>query len=133
MPIMKTSFAIIGTALACGLLACGLFAAPAFADAYPVSGKWGVTTSKKKGPIDCAKLRVISFNGDQRTDAGGSVSALRNRSVTPAGANRYRVVDVFTNGMISNANVNYTLHRIDADHLELNLQKGGLLKLRKCQ
>ena len=131
MRIMKTSFAIFGTI--CGLLACCLFAAPAFANAYPVSGKWGVSTNPKKGPIDCGKLRVISFNGEQRTDTGGGVPAFRNRSVTPDGINRYRVVDVFTNGMVNNGKVNYALHLIDADHLELNMQKGGLLKLQRCK
>lgn len=128
---MKTSPVTVGTA--CALLAFGLLAAPAFADAYPVTGKWGVSTSTKKGPIDCSKLRVISFNGEQRTDSGGGVPAFRNRSITRDGADRYQVIDLFTNGMIKNGNVNYTLHQVDADHLELNMQKGGLLKLRKCR
>ena len=100
---MKTSFARIGTALACCLLAVALLAAPAVADPYPVSGKWGVSTSTQKGPIDCGKLRVISFNGEQRTDSGGGVPAFRNSSITRDGLNRYQVVDVFTNGMISDA------------------------------
>jgi hypothetical protein len=130
---MKMSVMTTGTALACALLACSLVAVPAFADTYPASGKWGVSTSTKKGPVDCGKLRVISFNGNQRTDSGGGVPAYRNRSVTPDGINRYRVVDVFTNGMVNNGQVNYTLHLIDVDHLELNMQKGGLLKLRRCK
>lgn len=130
---MKTSFATIGPTFACCLLAFGLVAAPALADPYPVSGKWGVSASTKKGPIDCAKLRVISFNGEQRTDSGGSVPAFRNRSITRDGVDRYQVVDLFTNGMIKNGNVNYTLRLVDADHLELDMQKGGLLKLRKCK
>jgi hypothetical protein len=130
---MKMPIATISPALVCALLAGSLVAMPAFADTYPVTGKWGVSTSTKKGPIDCGKLRVISFNGEQRTDTGGGVPAYRNRSVTRDGANRYQVVDVFTNGMVNNGKVNYTLHLIDADHLELNLQKGGLLKLRKCK
>ncbi len=100
---MKTSFATIGPTFACCLLAFGLVAAPALADPYPVSGKWGVSASTKKGPIDCGKLRVISFNGEQRTDSGGSVPAFRNRSITRDGADRYQVVDLFTNGMIKNA------------------------------
>jgi hypothetical protein len=133
MSFMKTSVATTGTALACALLAGSLVATPAFADTYPASGKWGVSTSTQKGPVDCGKLRVISFNGDQRTDSGGGVPAYRNRSVTPDGINRYRVVDVFTNGMVNNGQVNYTLRLSDADHLELNMQKGGLLKLRRCK
>ena len=128
---MKTSPAL--ASLLYSALACVALTATAFADVYPVFGKWGVSTSTKKGPIDCAKLRVISFNGNQRTDSGGGVPAYRNRSVTPDGINRYRVVDVFTNGMVNNGQVNYTLHLIDVDHLELNMQKGGLLKLRRCK
>jgi hypothetical protein len=103
------------------------------ADSYPVSGKWGVSTSSEKGPIDCGKLRVINFNGGQRTDSGGGVPAYRNRTVRPDGANRYRVEDEFTTGQIANAHVNYTLHKVDDDHLDMDQQKGGALKLRKCK
>ena len=61
-------------------------AAPALAAAlYPVSGKWGQSTSAEPGPIDCAKLRVIEFKGDQRTDSKGGVPAYRIRSVTAEG------------------------------------------------
>ena len=41
--------------------------------------------------------------------------------------------DEFTTGQIANAHVNYTLHKVDDDHLDMNQQKGGLLKLRKCK
>jgi hypothetical protein len=119
--------------LTAGLVICISAIAPACADSYPVTGKWGVSSSTDKGPIDCGKLRVLSFNGDQRTDSGGGVPAFRNRSVTAAGGGQYRVEDVFTTGQISNAHVDYTLHQIDGDHLELNMEKGGLLKLRKCK
>ncbi len=118
---------------ALAVLATVTLAAPAFADAYPVSGKWGVSTSTEKGPIDCGKLRVIDFNDGQRTDTGGGVPAYRNRTVRPEGPSRYRVVDEFSTGQIGNAHVNYTLRLADDDHLEMNLQKGGLLKLRKCK
>ena len=128
---MKTTPAY--ASLSCAVLACVTLSAPAFADAYPVSGKWGVSTSSEKGPIDCSKLRVITFNDGQRTDTGGGVPAFRNRSVRPEGSGRYGVVDVFSTGQIANANVNYTLRLVDADNLEMNLQKGGLLKLRKCK
>jgi hypothetical protein len=59
--------------------------APAVADDYPVSGRWGVSTSSTKGAIDCTGTRVISFNGNQRKDSGGGVPAYRNVSVTSAG------------------------------------------------
>ena len=128
---MNRSFALVS--LLCGALACTALAAPAFADAYPVSGKWGVSTSAEKGPIDCSKLRVITFNDGQRTDSGRGVPAFRNRTVRPDGPSRYRVVDIFTTGQIKNAHVDYTLRKVDADHLELTMQKGGLQKLRKCK
>jgi hypothetical protein len=108
-------------------------AAPALAATYPVSGKWGASTSSEKGPIDCSKLRVIDFKGDQRTDSKGGVPAYRNKSVTPEGVSSYRVVDEFTTGQISNARLNYTLSQRDADHIEMNMQPGGLLKLQRCK
>ena len=108
-------------------------AAPALADSYPVSGAWGQSTSSAKGAIVCAGKRVITFNGNQRTDSKGGVPAYRNKSVTPAGASRYRIVDLFTTGQIRNGSASYTLHQIDADHIELNLQPGGLLKLQRCK
>jgi hypothetical protein len=123
---MKLAFALIAAAATA-------LATPAFSDSYPVSGKWGVSSSSEKGPIDCGKLRVIGFNDGQRTDSGGGVPAYRNRTVRPDGANRYRVEDEFTTGQIANAHVNYTLHKVDDDHLDMDQQKGGALKLRKCK
>ena len=108
-------------------------AAPAFADSYPISGRWGVSTSSEKGPIDCAKLRVIAFNGNQRTDSNGGVPAYRNQSVQPGGTSEFRVVDIFTSGQISNAQGRYTLKLIDADRVEMNQQPGGRVVLRKCK
>jgi hypothetical protein len=106
--------------------------APALAATYPVSGRYGVTATSEKGPIDCGKLRVIAFNGDQRTDTGGGVSAYRNISVSNAGAD-FRVVDTFINGKISNAHVIFVLRKVDADRVELNMQPGGLIKLHRCK
>ena len=126
-PIIRI-LAIVSTASA-GLLG----GTPARADNYPISGRWGVTASTDKGPIDCAKLRVIAFNGNQRTDSGGGVPAYRNRSVQPAGTRTFRIVDVFTTGQISNAQANFTLTIVETDRAEMNLQPGGMLKLRKCK
>ena len=109
----------------------GALAAPALADNYPVSGAWGQSTSSTKGAIDCAGLRVIAFKGNQRTDSKGGVPAYRNKSVTPAGSG-YRIVDVFTNGQINNAQTSYTLRLIDADHIEMSGQS-GTLKLQRCE
>jgi hypothetical protein len=109
------------------------FAAPALAQSYPVSGKWGQSASTEEGAIDCGNRRVIDFKGDQRTDSKSGVPAYRNRSVTPEGSSSYRVVDVFTTGQISNAQMTYTLRLVDDDHIELDLQPGGLVKLQKCK
>jgi hypothetical protein len=106
--------------------------APAYAGSYPVSGKWGQTSTSEKGPVDCSKLRVIAFNGDTRTDSNGGVPAYRNKSVSADGTS-YRIVDEFTTGQIGNAHVNYTLRQVDADHIELNMQPGGTLKLQRCK
>jgi hypothetical protein len=119
-------------AILCALLLAAL-AAPAVAETYPVSGKWGQSASADKGPIDCSKLRVIEFNGEERTDSGGGVLAFRLRSIETEGTSSYRVVDEFTTGQISNAQAIYTLKKIDADRIELNLTPGGLLKLRRCK
>ena len=81
----------------------GALALPALADNYPVTGPWGQSASSEKGAIDCTGKRVIAFNGNQRTDSKGGVPAYRNKSVTQAGASSYRIVDVFTNGQINNA------------------------------
>jgi hypothetical protein len=107
--------------------------APAFAAGYPVSGKWGQSTSAEKGPIDCSKLRVIEFKGDARTDSKGGVPAYRIKSISAEGSSNYRVVDEFTTGQISNARLNYTLSQIDADHIAMNMQPGGMLKLQRCK
>jgi hypothetical protein len=109
-------------------------AAPALADAaYPVSGRWGQSSGADNGAVDCSKLRVIAFNGDTRTDSKGGVPAYRIKSITTAGPSQYRIVDQFTTGQIRNGSASYTLHQIDADHIELNLQPGGLLKLQRCK
>jgi hypothetical protein len=129
----RDSFHAMKRHVVIGLIACLTAAAPALADTYPVSGKWGVSASTDKGPVDCSKLRVITFNGDQRTDSGGGVPAFRNRFVHPDNATRFRVEDEFTTGQIANAHVDYTLHQVDGDHLDMNLERGGLLKLRKCK
>ncbi len=107
-------------------------AAPAVADSYPVAGRWGQSSSSSPGPIDCNRLRVISFNGDERTDSDGGVPAYRNKSIAKTGST-YRIVDEFSTGQIRNAHMNYTLTQTDADHIELNMKPGGLLKLQRCK
>ena len=108
-------------------------AAPTFAAGYPVSGKWGQSTSSNKGPIDCGKLRVIEFKGDQRSDSNGGVPAYRLKTISAEGPKKYRVTDVFTSGQINNAQASYTLTLIDDDHIALNMQPGGQIKLQRCK
>ncbi len=108
------------------------FCAPAHAGRYPVSGNWGQSSSSAKGAIDCAGKRVISFNGDQRTDSKGGVPAYRNYSVTSDGPAQYRVVDAFSNAQVRDGRTIYTLKLIDRDHIVLQMQ-GGTLKLQRCK
>ncbi len=116
-------------AILLGCLICG----PALADSYPVSGAWGQSSSSEKGPIDCGGKRVIAFKGDQRTDSKGGVPSYRNKSVTATGTSDFRIVDQFTTGQISNGTANFTLHKVDDDHIVLNLQPGGQIKLQRCK
>lgn len=108
-------------------------AAPALADSYPVTGKWGESSGSEKGPIDCGGKRVIGFNDGQRTDSKGGVPAYRNKTVTPDGSSRWRVTDEFTTGQISNAHTTYSLSKVDDDRLEMRLQQGGTVKLQRCK
>jgi hypothetical protein len=106
--------------------------APAYADDYPVSGRWGQSTGSQKGAIDCSGRRVIAFNGNQRTDSKGGVPAYRNRSVTSDGPAQYRIVDEFSNGLMNDAHTTYTLRRADSDRLIMQMQ-GGTLTLQRCK
>jgi len=109
-------------------------AAPVLAEGgYPVSGKWGQSSSSEPGVIDCDKLRIIEFNGATRTDSKGGVPAYRNKSISAEGSSSYRVTDEFTTGQIRNGNTSYKLSQPDADHLEMAQQQGGTLKLRRCK
>jgi hypothetical protein len=123
MPMTRAS--LIAASLA-------VLAAPALADSYPVSGRFG-PRANDKGTIDCSDKRVIAFEGNQRTDSNGGVPAYRNKSVTADGASRWRVVDEFTTGQISAAHTTYTLQRVDDDHIVMNLQPGGTLNLQRCK
>jgi len=110
-----------------------LSVAPALAENYPVSGRFGVVTSSSDGPVDCGNKRVIEFSGGQRSDSNGGVPGYRAKSVEPNGPGQWRVTDQFTTGQIRNGSIGYTLKQADTDHLELQQQKGGTLKLQKCK
>lgn len=108
-------------------------ASPALAATYPVSGAWGESAGSEQGAIDCTGKRVITFSGETRTDSRGSVPGYRNKSITPAGRARWRVVDEFTTGQISNGTTTYVLVLIDPAHVALEQQKGGTIKLQRCK
>jgi hypothetical protein len=128
MPVMKIII-VLGLSLSLALFG----SAAAYAAGYPVSGKWGQTSSSEKGPVDCSKLRVIAFNGDTRTDSKGGVPAYRLKTITAEGPSAHRIIDEFTTGQIRNGNMSFTLRQIDADHVEMQLQQGGTLKLQRCK
>ena len=111
-----------------------VLAMPAQAQVYPVQGKWGQSASSEKGTIDCThNKRIIEFIGNQRTDSDGGVPSYRNQSVQSEGPSTYRVVDEFSTGQISAGHTTYGLRKIDADHIEINMQDGSSLKLQRCK
>jgi hypothetical protein len=120
------------TTILSALLATTL-AAPALAQSYPVSGRWGESTSSEKGPIDCTgNRRVIDFSGNQRTDSNGGVPEYRNKSVESVGQSNYRIVDEFSNAQVSAGQSEYTLRKIDSDRIVMN-QSGTALNLQRCK
>ena len=110
-----------------------VLATPALAQSYPVSGKWGESTSSEKGPIDCTdNRRVIDFSGNQRTDSNGGVPEYRNKSVQSVGQSDYRIVDEFSNAQVSAGQSEYTLRKVDSDRIVMN-QSGTALNLQRCK
>jgi len=106
-------------------------AAAALADTYPVSGKWTYDNPRAEGAAEDCGSRYMSFEGNQRRDTGGSVPSFRNFKVEQIGNAQYRVTDQFDNAMI-NARQIYTLRLVDDDHIEIQLQSGPTIALRRC-
>ncbi|MGH6663860.1 MAG: hypothetical protein ACREB2_03000 [Pseudolabrys sp.] len=127
-----TTLATMRSVILSAMLVTAL-SAPASADGYPVNGAWGQSTSTDKGAIDCGGKRVITFSGNQRQDSNGGVPAYRNKTVTQVSSSNYRVVDEFTTGQISDGRTSYTLQKIDDDHIAMQLQQGGTIKLQRCK
>jgi hypothetical protein len=125
------TFSGMRTTILTALLVTAL-AAPALAQSYPVSGRWGESTTSEKGPIDCTDRRVIEFSGDQRTDSTGGVPAYRNKTVQSAGPSNYRIVDEFSNAQVSAGQSEYTLRKIDSNHIVID-QSGIAVNLRRCR
>jgi len=110
-----------------------VLAGPVQAQVYPVQGRWGQSASTEKGSIDCTdNRRVIEFSGNQRTDSSGGVPFFRIQSVRSEGPSSFRVVDEFSTAQISSGHTTYALRKIDADHIEINMQDGSSLKLQRC-
>ena len=108
-------------------------ATPVLAQVYPVSGRWGESNSAENGPIDCSgNRRIIDFLGNQRTDSNGGVPEYRNVSVQSVGQTDYRIVDEFSNAMVSAGHTEYMLRKIDSDRIVMN-QSGTVLNLRRCK
>jgi hypothetical protein len=76
---------------------------------------------------------VIEFSGEQRTDSAGGVPGYRNNWIRPQSERRYRVADWFSNGQVRNGQVFYELRVRDADRLEMILDRGGTLRLQRCE
>lgn len=74
----------------------------------------------------------MEFRGDRRFDTGGSVPDYRNQTISKVDLTTFRMVDQFFNGLMR-GKVNYTLHVVDDDHLELYLLPSRTtIKLLRC-
>lgn len=128
---MRCTFVIRIVVLAAAIIAWPALVGTAQAQSsYPVSGTWTYENAGGEGPAkDCGR-RYMAFQGQQRFDTGGGVPSYRNVSIENVGDNEFRIVDAFVTGQIS-ARSNYTLRRIDADHIRLQVSGQSIL-LRRC-
>jgi len=128
---MRCTFVIRIVVLAAAIIAWPALVGTAQAQSsYPVSGTWTYENAGADGPAkDCGR-RYMTFQGQQRFDTGGGVPSYRNVSIENVGDNEFRIVDAFVTGQIS-ARSNYTLRRIDADHIRLQVSGQSIL-LRRC-
>lgn len=120
---MKTFIAIA--------LTTGCLATPAFAVTYPVSGAWTLSTASNPGPVDCTDKRIIRFDEFRRFDSGGGVPNFRVIDIEQESDAEFRITEEFNTGQI-NARLRSTLRLIDPDRIELALERGGTLKLKRC-
>jgi hypothetical protein len=112
-------------------LTAACVATPALAITYPVSGSWTVSTESKPGPVDCTGERIIRFDPFRRFDSGGGVPDYRVIDLVHEGDTAFRITEEFNTGQIK-ARLRYTLHLIDPDRIELAMERGGTLKLKRC-
>ena len=115
------------------LVVAALAAPPhaAWAQSYPVSGKWTYEDPQGEGPAQDCGRRFMTFQGNQRFDTGGGVPNYRNVSVDDTGDGSYRIVDAFSTGQID-AQSNYSLRLVDDDHIVIHVA-GETIRLRRCQ
>jgi hypothetical protein len=113
------------------LLVLGALIAPALAFTYPVSGRWGLSDTTKPGPIDCTGKRVIRFDAARRFDSDGGVPDYRVIDLERDGDSAFRITEEFNTGQIQ-ARLTSTLRLIDPDRIELVMQRGGTLTLKRC-
>lgn len=111
--------------------ACLVIPAAAFADSYPVTGKWTYENATGDGPAkECGK-RYTDFQGTRRLDKGGSVPDYRNLNAEKSGSNEYKLTDEFFTGQIR-GRVSYTLQKRDDNHMEMRMA-GKTFQLRRCE
>ena len=113
------------------LLVVGALTAPALALTYPVSGNWGLSAETKPGPIDCTGKRVIRFDEARRFDSDGGVPDYRVIDLVQESDTAFRITEEFGTGQI-NARLTSTLQLLDPDRIELAMERGGTLKLKRC-
>lgn len=100
---------------------------------YPVSGAWTYENATEKGPAKSCGKRNMRFEGNLRYDTGSGAPEYKNVSVTKSDTAKWNIVDEFFTGMMR-GRVPYTLRIVDADHIELHLERGGAKTLlRRCQ
>lgn len=120
--------------LAAALIIGGLEAAltaNASAAAYPIAGKWAYERSALQADA-CQNGPFMEFKGDRRLDTGSGAPDYKNLSLAKTGSSLYQGVDLFFTGAIR-GKVSYTLHLVDADHIEMKFTMGGkLVRLRRC-
>ena len=117
--------------LALALFAASLLTTPALALSYPVQGRYGESSEIKPGPIDCSGKRVISFEDIQRFDSNGGVPAFRMIDLVRQSDTEFRITEAFATGQI-NAQNKFTLRLVDPDRIDLELELGGTIKLKRC-
>jgi hypothetical protein len=98
---------------------------------YPVSGRWTYEQASDPGPAKTCAGRTMEFRGAQRLDTGSGVPQYRNVSVNRSSSSQFAVVDEFFNVQIR-GRVEYVLRIIDKDHIELQMQRGKTVALRRC-